>query len=129
MAPIASAQTEAVEPIAPDSDHLDDDGLPRERIVIVGSRSETNWLETPASISVLQKDEIQRAQQQLTLGESVGHLPGVFVQNRSNFAQDSRISIRGFGARSAFGIRGIKLIVDGLPQTLPDGQGQVDSLD
>jgi iron complex outermembrane receptor protein len=53
----------------------------------------------------------------------------VFVQNRYNFAQDLRISIRGFGARAAFGVRGIKLLVDGIPETTPDGQSQVDNID
>jgi len=106
-----------------------DNAVPADRVVVVGERSETRWLQTPASISVVHADEIQRGQQQLTLGESLGRLPGVFIQNRSNFAQDSRISIRGFGARTPFGIRGVQLIVDGIPQTLPDGQGQVDSLD
>ena len=102
---------------------------PIERITIIGTRAEKSWLETPASVSVVHEEKIQRAQLQLTLGESIGNLPGVFVQNRSNFSQDARISIRGFGARTPFGIRGIKLIVDGIPLTLPDGQGQVDSLD
>ena len=55
-------------------------------------------------------------------------VPGLFSQNANNFDQDLRLSIRGFGARSAFGIRGIKLIVDGIPETTPDGQGQVDNL-
>ncbi len=108
---------------APDVDE------PKDRIVVVGQRSEMTWLETPASVSVVYADQIQRGRQQLTLGESLGTLPGVFIQNRTNFAQDSRISIRGFGARTPFGIRGLTLIVDGIPQTLPDGQGQVDSLD
>lgn len=54
--------------------------------------------------------------------------PGLFIQNSTNYAQDSRIAIRGFGSRAAFGIRGIKLIVDGIPETTPDGQGQVDNL-
>ena len=56
-------------------------------------------------------------------------LPGVFVANRYNFAQDQRLSIRGFGARSAFAVRGIKILVDGIPQTLPDGQGQLTNLE
>ncbi len=106
-----------------------DNNIPSDEIVVLGHRTETNWLETPASISVVHGQEIRRAQQQLTLGESLGTLPGVFIQNRTNFNQDSRISIRGFGARTPFGIRGIKLIVDEIPLTLPDGQGQVDSLD
>ncbi|MDP6977092.1 MAG: TonB-dependent receptor [Myxococcota bacterium] len=102
---------------------------PSDRIVVVGERGKTGWIETPASVSVVLRDEIRRGRRQLTLGEPLGQLPGVFVQNRSNFAQDARISIRGFGARTPFGIRGLQLIVDGIPQTLPDGQGQVDSLD
>lgn len=98
-------------------------------MVVVGSRTGKNWLETPAAVGIVGVETIQRAQQQLDLGESLMNVPGVFVQNRSNFAQDSRISIRGFGARANFGIRGIRLIVDGIPLTTPDGQGQVDSLD
>jgi iron complex outermembrane receptor protein len=56
-------------------------------------------------------------------------VPGLFMQNRYNFAQDLRVSIRGFGARAQFGIRGVKVLVDGIPETLPDGQGSVDSID
>ena len=56
-------------------------------------------------------------------------VPGVFVANRYNFSQDQRISIRGFGARSVFGIRGIKILIDGIPQTLSDGQGQLTNLE
>ena len=55
-------------------------------------------------------------------------MPSLFIQNANNFAQDLRISLRGFGARSAFGIRGIKIIIDGIPETTPDGQGQLDNL-
>jgi iron complex outermembrane receptor protein len=66
--------------------------------------------------------------QQLNLDEYLTAVPGLFALNSQNYAQDLRISIRGFGARSAFGIRGIKLIVDGIPETTPDGQGQLDNL-
>jgi len=66
--------------------------------------------------------------QQLSLQEYLSDAPGLFSLNASNYAQDLRISIRGFGARSAFGIRGIKLVVDGIPETTPDGQGQLDNL-
>src|SRR6266403_690873 len=61
--------------------------------------------------------------------EALANVPGVFVANRYNFSQDQRISIRGFGARSAFAVRGIKILVDGIPQTLPDGQGQLTNLE
>ena len=65
---------------------------------------------------------------QNSLQDYLQGVPGLFAQNTQNFAQDLRVSIRGFGARSAFGIRGIQLIVDGIPETTPDGQGQLDNL-
>ena len=65
---------------------------------------------------------------QSSLQEYIADLPGLISFNRSNFAQDLRLSIRGFGSRAAFGVRGIKLIVDGIPETTPDGQGQLDNL-
>ena len=67
--------------------------------------------------------------QQLNFQEYINATPGLFSLNANNYAQDLRISIRGFGARAAFGIRGIKLIVDGIPETSPDGQGQLDNTD
>ena len=73
-------------------------------------------------------DEFQKIYQQLSLQEYLVAVPGLFTQNANNYAQDLRISLRGFGARAAFGIRGIKLIVDGIPETTPDGQGQLDNL-
>ena len=60
----------------------------------------------------------------MNLSESLGRVPGIVVQNRQNYAQDLQISSRGFGARSTFGVRGIRLIADGIPATMPDGQGQ-----
>jgi len=75
------------------------------------------------------KDDIQLGRQQLGLDESLVDIPGLFLQNRYNFAQDLRIAIRGFGARANFGIRGIKLFADDIPLTMPDGQGNVDSID
>jgi len=71
---------------------------------------------------------LQDQQLQLSLKESVISAPSVFASNVHNRAQDLRIAIRGFGARSAFGIRGVKLIVDGIPETTADGQGQLDNL-
>jgi iron complex outermembrane receptor protein len=97
--------------------------------VITSTRVEKNLDEIPAAISVIGQDEIQLGSEQLGLDESLGRVPGLFTLNRYNFAQDLRLSIRGFGARSSFGIRGIKVIVDGIPETLPDGQGSVDGID
>lgn len=70
----------------------------------------------------------QLALAQNSLQDYLTTVPGLYAQNTQNFAQDLRISIRGFGARSGFGIRGIQLIVDGIPETTPDGQGQLDNL-
>lgn len=84
---------------------------------------------TSVSVSVVGKRRIQEGRTQLTLAESLDTLPGVFVLNPYNFAQDTRIAVRGFGARSDFGIRGIRLYVDGIPATTPDGQGEVDGID
>jgi len=101
----------------------------QEPITIKATRVEKNPDEIPAAVSTVGQDEIQLGRQQLGLDESLGGVPGLFMMNRYNFAQDLRASIRGFGARSSFGIRGIKIIVDGIPETLPDGQGSVDGVD
>ena len=81
------------------------------------------------ALTSLSKSFIQRGQAQLSVNESLNAVPGLFALNPNNFAQDLRVSIRGFGARSAFGIRGIKILVDGIPESTPDGQAQVDNLD
>lgn len=85
--------------------------------------------ETPAAVSVVSAPDIREGQQRLQLDESLDTVPGLFFQNRYNFAQNLRLSTRGFGARAPFGIRGIRIQVDGLPYTLPDGQSQIDAVD
>lgn len=97
-------------------------------VVITSVRIDSNLNQLPASVSIIETTAIDATRQQTSLQEYVQQVPGVFTQNATNFAQDLRISIRGFGARSSFGIRGIKLIVDGIPETTPDGQGQLDNL-
>lgn len=93
------------------------------------TRIEQSNLDVPFAVSQLDKEQLQSASTQLSLDEPLQTVPGVFVLNPYNFAQDSRIAIRGFGARANFGIRGIRLVVDGIPATTPDGQGSVDGLD
>ena len=83
----------------------------------------------PASVSVVEQLDIQGAQKTVGLEEALDRVPGVLVQSSQDFAQDVRIQIRGFGTRSAFGIREIKVLLDGLPLTDPDGQTQLDDLD
>ena len=102
---------------------------PLEEIVVQAMRMSRPLDSVPAAVSVVSQSDIQLGRQQLGLDEALNRVPGLFMQNRYNFAQDLRVSIRGFGARSAFGIRGVKILVDGIPETLPDGQGQVDSID
>lgn len=98
-------------------------------VMVTAARLETASGDLPYALSVLSQSQIQRAQSQSSLFESMTRLPGVFVLNADNFSQDLRISIRGFGARSAFGIRGIRILVDGLPESTPDGQAEVDNID
>ena len=102
---------------------------PLDEIIVRATMIERTLNQVPAAVTVVTEDDIQFARQQLALDEALARVPGVFMQNRYNFAQDLRVSIRGFGSRAQFGIRGIKVLVDGIPETLPDGQGSVDSLD
>ena len=97
-------------------------------IQVVGFLNSKNPIETPFSISSLTSRQLTFGQKGMSLGESMRSVPGLFLMNDENFAQDIRLSIRGFGSRSAFGIRGIKLFVDGFPQTTADGQSQVDNI-
>jgi iron complex outermembrane receptor protein len=78
---------------------------------------------------VLDRNDLVRGQPTLGIDEALNNLPGVVVANRYNFSLDQRISIRGFGSRSNFGVRGLKVLVDGVPQTLPDGQSQLTNVD
>jgi len=83
----------------------------------------------PLSASTISRERAVRGRPTWGLDEALAGVPGVFVANRYNFSLDQRVSIRGFGARSAFALRGIKVVVDGVPQTLPDGQGQLTNLE
>lgn len=100
-----------------------------DRVVVTAARLARNLTASPAAIDVVDEQVLQAARQQLQLDETLNRVPGLFFQNRYNFAQNLRVSVRGFGARSPFGIRGVRLIVDGFPETLPDGQAQVDGID
>ena len=96
-------------------------------LVITSTRLSTNFTELPIAVGVQIPVSVETTQQ-LSLKEQLMTIPGVYAQNAYNYAQDLRISIRGFGSRSSFGINGIKIIVDGVPETTPDGQGQLDNL-
>jgi len=99
-----------------------------DEIIVKSAKIISNKKATPLSISSKNLSDDQVFAQQLSLQEYLNNIPGVFSTSANNFSQDLRLSIRGFGARSSFGIRGIKIIVDGIPQTSPDGQTQLDNL-
>lgn len=94
-------------------------------VVVTATRTGEDPLLVPAAIDVIEGADIQRAQPRINLSETLQRVPGVVARDRQNFAQDLQISIRGFGARSTFGVRGVRLYTDGIPATMPDGQGQV----
>jgi iron complex outermembrane receptor protein len=100
-----------------------------DEITVTATRMESSVRDVARSVSIVGKEEIQNSTQQLGLDEALVRVPGLYIQNRYNFSGDLRVSLRGFGARSSFGIRGIKVFVDGIPETLPDGQSGVDSID
>lgn len=93
-------------------------------VVVSATRVEQSSFDLPVSVDVVDRSQIQDGQARVNLSESLVRVPGIVVQNRQNYAQDLQISSRGFGARSTFGVRGVRLIADGIPATMPDGQGQ-----
>ena len=97
---------------------------PNNVVVVSGSRIEHDSFDLPAAIDVIYAAHIRDGQMRVNASESLVSVPGLVAQNRQNYAQDLQISSRGFGARSAFGVRGVRLISDGVPATMPDGQGQ-----
>jgi iron complex outermembrane receptor protein len=97
-------------------------------VVVSASRAAQRSFDAPASIQSVARETIQGAGPQVNLSESLSRVPGLTILDRQNYAQDLQVSIRGFGARSAFGIRGIRLLIDGIPATTPDGQGQGSSI-
>src|SRR6185503_6016920 len=83
----------------------------------------------PAAIDVVDARAIHEDRPQVNLSEAMSRVPGIVVQNRQNYAQDLQVSSRGFGGRATFGVRGVRLIADGIPATMPDGQGQAATFD
>src|SRR5690348_13557925 len=98
-------------------------------VVEVSRGARRPLLDLPFSVTVQSPDSSRPGQRHLALDETLLLIPGLTVSNRNNPSQDPRISIRGFGARSAFGVRGVRVVRDGIPLTLPDGQTPIDYLD
>ena len=94
------------------------------QLVISATRVQQDGFNLPMAIDRIDAGVISEAKPQVNLSEVLNRVPGIVVQNRQNYAQDLQISSRGFGARATFGVRGVRLIADGIPATMPDGQGQ-----
>ena len=97
-------------------------------VVVSASREAQRSFDVPASVQAVGQSEIEAAGPRVNLSEVMGRVSGITVLNRQNYAQDLQLSIRGSGSRSPFGIRGARLIVDGIPATMPDGQGQASTI-
>ena len=99
-----------------------------ENVIVKSTKINSTIQQAPLSVTLKSFREEKNFNSQSSFSDFIRNTPGLFTSSSNNFSQDLRISIRGFGARSAFGIRGIKLIVDGIPETTPDGQSQLDNL-
>src|SRR6202795_2852372 len=98
-------------------------------VVVTATRVAEESRDLPVSIDRIEAQTIRSGQLQVNLSESLLTVPGVSAQSRQNYAQDLQLSVRGFGARSSFGVRGVRLYSDGIPGTMPDGQGQFSQFD
>jgi iron complex outermembrane recepter protein len=121
------APLRAQDPVRPDS--LRDTVFALPPITVNVTRNGAELSTAPLSISVVDRTTLGKARQDLTIDDVLAGLPGVYLANRYNFSLDQRLSIRGFGSRANFGLRGVKVLLDGVPQTLPDGQGQLTNVD
>lgn len=97
-------------------------------VVTVTRGAAKSVLDAPFALTVVRPNSSRPGQRHTQIDESLALVPGLIATNRNNPAQDPRLSIRGYGARSAFGVRGIRVLRDGMPLTLPDGQTPIDYL-
>ncbi len=102
---------------------------PAETIVITVSGAEQRVFDTPYAVGVVDAQALRVAGPMVNLSEALARLPGLVASNRNNYALDLQINSRGFGARASFGVRGLRLVADGIPASGPDGQGQVANFD
>ncbi|MBP0632602.1 TonB-dependent receptor [Cupriavidus sp. AcVe19-1a] len=98
-------------------------------IVVTATRSEQRRFDAPAAVDSVPVDPLRSATPLVNLSEVLAGVPGVAVRDRQNYSQDLQLAVRGFGTRSTFGVRGVRLYVDGIPATMPDGQGQASTAD
>jgi iron complex outermembrane receptor protein len=128
LAATASAQT-AQPPATLETARTSAPDAPLAQIVITATRVAQSSFDLPVSVDSVGERRIREGELQVNLSESLDEVPGVSIQSRQNYAQDLQLSVRGFGARSSFGVRGVRLYSDGIPGTMPDGQGQFSQFD
>lgn len=104
---------------------VDAEAVRLDAVIVTVPRVRAPLSDVPASVDVIVQADIRAAQPRNSLAESLARVPGVFARDRQNLAQDLQLSIRGVGARATFGVRGLRIYTDGIPASMPDGQGQV----
>lgn len=129
LALVVALPLAAQEPAARDTTRRDSAQVTLPELTVTVTRSPETVVRVPAAVGVVGRRDLQGAQATLGLDEALANIPGVYVANRYNYAVDQRLSIRGAGSRANFGLRGVKVLLDGIPQTLPDGQSQLTNVD
>lgn len=129
LRPSCAVAQDAAPAIPADDTGATSSPLQLDATVVTATRAPTSLRDVPAAVSVVDQRAIQEARPTVSLSEPLNRVPGMFVQDAGNQAQGPRIQIRGFGTRAAFGIREIRVILDGLPETLPDGQTELSDVD
>lgn len=119
LSPLAVSFAQAAAPVQQDGSTL----------MVIKRVSGLSELDTPAAVSVVDGADLRNSTARVNLSETLASVPGLQIQNRQNYAQDLQLSVRGFGSRSMYGVRGVRLYVDGIPATMPDGQGQTSNID
>src|SRR5690606_17146589 len=103
--------------------------IPLDTLQVPVTRTAVSSARAPVSLSLIGRERIQVARATIGLDEALAGVPGLIIDNRQNFSLGSRVVIRGLGARAAFGVRGVRVLVDGIPLTMPDGQTNLNNLD
>jgi iron complex outermembrane recepter protein len=104
-----------------------------ERVTVTATRTPISVLQVPLAVSIIGADRLKFTRG-YGLDEALNLVPGVVAQSRYG-NQDVRITIRGFGARGAGDrsntgtSRGIRVLLDGIPETEPDGRTSFDDID
>lgn len=131
IALLTSFGSKAVAQEAQTASASDDGSSPADltQIVVTATRIAQSSFDLPVSVDLVNARQIHEGQLQVNMSESLDEIPGISIQSRQNYAQDLQLSVRGFGARSSFGVRGVRLYSDGIPGTMPDGQGQFSQFD